>query len=102
MKAAGPLKAGEGDDRFDGQSGIVSCRCCVGGQSCREYDWNATGPFKDGDGIGDDQTDEECNCADVLDPYCVGVAVDQSSSRTLPPRCTFCALAGPFSRDEQA
>ena len=102
MKVADPLNASDGDDQLEGRSGIFSGRCCVDGPSCGEYGWNAAGPCKDGDGIGDDQTDEECNYADVLSPCCVSVAGDQSSSRTLNPGCTFCALAGPFSRDEQA
>ena len=58
---------------------------CVDGPSCGEYDWNAAGPCKNGDGIGDDQTGEECNCADVLGQCRVGVVDNQSSFRTLNP-----------------
>ena len=71
MKVAGPLDAGDGDDRLDGRSRNVSGRCCIDGPSFGKYGWNAADPCKDDDGIGDHQTDEECNCADVLSPYCV-------------------------------
>ena len=50
MKVAGPLNAGDGDDRLDERSRIVSGRCCVDGSSCGEYVWNAAGKCKDGDG----------------------------------------------------